>query len=353
MKRACVWFLLTLRSSVRRWTVWMAAVFSIVILWMTAAVSLPDSSSWRVLLWSEDNGARAQSLVADLESGQSSYRFERAESRESLIRQVETGEAQCGFILNEGFSEKMTGGDRNGIITYVSSSFTTKGAGAKETVFASLYSSMAGDLLKEQSAAIYGSKDPALLEGLDQWYRYYLESDEVFRISYHSIAPRGGVTSAVTNAAARGRKPVLSMALILLFFQFFLSEAGKGGNGALPGPACGLPSGQRIMWEFCSNLGEVFLPAVLMAAAVLRLDGNAGSPWRIAACTALTAVLSDFWVIGFRRLVRTHISYLCWSFTILTAEMILCPVFWNPGAYFPFLSIAGCLFPPGLVLMAV
>lgn len=321
--------------------------------------------------------------MKSLESAESSYHFETAKSRDALIHEVETGEAQCGFIVNEGFSEQLEKGEQSKLLTYVNSSFTTKGAGAKETVFATLYRTLAGNLLKEQSSTIYDSNDPALLKGLDQWYHHYLDSDEVFRISYHSIAPRGGVTSAVTDAAAKSREPVLSMALILLFFQLFLAEAGKGSDGAAHGPACGLPGGERMGWEFCSNLGEVFLPAVFMAAAIFCLEnpnfslfdsqghflshpelgehllsisssnGLVSYSGKIIASAALTLILSDFWVIVFRRLVRSHMSYLCWSFTILTAEMILCPVFWNPGSYFPFLSLAGCVFPPGLVLMVL
>lgn len=437
MKRAGLWFILSLKQQARRWLFWATACMFLLILWMISAVSLPGGTNWEVLLWNEDGQGGAE-LVQQLEETESAYHFTEASGREQLLHDVEVGKAECGFIIEKGFSDQAEAGfpgvltersrgksdggaadkslqgtdeiaagqehqrgglDSNGLITYVNSSFTTKGSGAKETVFAVIYRKLAGELMVEESPVIFGASgrdlseydgneqgnedadvagegeaagvageneaadgagdsgaaegsgsNDALKRSLLEKYNRYLNSDEVFRVDYRPIASAGDLATAVVDASAAGRQPVRALAMILIFLDLLLAGGAhrqREGNG----PEAAMAGADKVLWEFTSNLAAVSVPFLVSFAAVRILETNRIPLWREILCFLLMVVLADFWVIGFGRLFRTRLSYTCWVFTILLCEMILCPIFWNPGSYLPVLPVIGCIFPPGIALL--
>lgn len=150
------------------------------ILLLTAIyMSLPSSrrsTDINVSIYSEESKTNTDLLINILQDKNTLYNFHLTSNIDSMIRDVKTGDVECGYYIPADFFKNYTAGYHNTSITQYVTPSTTLGAAINETLFSSIYTICAKDLL------ISSVDMPEYNNDLTNRLNFYIESDNIFRI---------------------------------------------------------------------------------------------------------------------------------------------------------------------------
>lgn len=165
-----------------------------------------------VAVYSEESSDDTDTILEYIDKINSIYSFYTVESRDVLIKDVKSGNAECGYYIPKGFLADYISGNAGGtqIIQYTTPS-TSLGATINETLFSSIFAVSAGDIL-------------TLSVGIDEYdaelndrLSGYMDSDDIFRIS-NSVDGELDYAALVYKITI----PVYELCLIFLLFAGFL-----------------------------------------------------------------------------------------------------------------------------------
>lgn len=88
-------------------------------------------------------------LLDKLQSQKGVFRFQGYSNQEEMIREIENGTLECGYLLPEGFYENILAGKTTRQITLYSSPVSSAHKISYEVVFADLFEILSGDILQE------------------------------------------------------------------------------------------------------------------------------------------------------------------------------------------------------------
>lgn len=171
-----------------------------------------QSTDIKVAVFSEDPSDYTDLTIAEIVRSNSIYTFYLAKDEETLLRDVKSGFAECGFVIPNGFFTDYIKGhvDANPIQLYKTPSSSLSTAIA-ETWFANMYQIVAEDILLETVNL------PEFNTDFIERYHYYTESDETFQMK--------NVTEDVFSFETmvyRITLPVYEITLLLLLFSGLL-----------------------------------------------------------------------------------------------------------------------------------
>ena len=166
---------------------WVLLGTIVLLIFVFKDITFPNVDNTRVGVVIYDS-YRANAVTDGLKEKSGVYEVTLYEDPESLKRDVQSGELECGFIFDEDFDTRADKGRLNGTIEYVYSPYTTKGLVAKEALFASFLQNYSNDILKKDYPKMFGNQDESLkeeiMELLSDRNAYYINSNDIFEVDF-------------------------------------------------------------------------------------------------------------------------------------------------------------------------
>ncbi|MBQ9608121.1 MAG: hypothetical protein IJV15_01590 [Lachnospiraceae bacterium] len=171
-----------------------------------------QSTDIRVGVYCEDTSDYATEFSDKLLADNSLYKFYFTDSKQSLLSDIQSGKAECGYIIPDNFFAKYIkdSNTENKIILYTLPS-TTLGAAITETFFNNVLYVCSNDILIN-STDLYDYRDTVTEKMSD-----YLSGDEIFRMS--------DLTNGEYNYETMTYKvniPIYEISILLILFSGLL-----------------------------------------------------------------------------------------------------------------------------------
>lgn len=344
MEQLLTWYRIFLKRYMHRWTYYFQLLLFIVILITINHIRLPQKKDLTVYIYN-DGTEIGNKIIRDLKSADSIFSFVSADNKDMLEKAVKSGSADCGFEIGSEADESMAVGKCKGIVTYVSSVFTSKGSIAKETFFAAFFKEYSEQILQNEQNAIFGVDDEDIRESLIQRNRQYLAGDDVFRVDYHTEGKR-----AVSVANEDQMQPLRGTAAILIFMLLLFVKGEEIAAGSRE-PAMYFSGITRMKFRLGRYMAAVTLPFI--AVFILLMHGR---DLRYAfpefVCLAVFVLLCMIWCESFAALTGKKI-YSAGFLSVLLVTIVMCPVFFDAGEFVPALRYVSYLLPPALYMHVV
>lgn len=226
-----------------------------ILLVLTAIYSLlpakSQSTEIRVAVYLEDQSSYAGQFRQELDASTSLYQFYYVQDSDAVIRDVQSGDAECGYVIPEHFFDGyITGTGDPKLLQYETNAGTLSPA-ICETVFLSIFKAASPQILVDTVG------DASLSDELKSRMQEYMGSDTIFRMS--------SVTSGAYDYKEntyRIQLPVYECTCVLMLFaslfglMLFLQDNERGIYLAL--------SGRRRSGILYSTLCAAILPIYLV-----------------------------------------------------------------------------------------
>jgi hypothetical protein len=258
---------------------------------------------------------------------------------------VESGQYDCGFVFADDFDERCKAQDLSGAVTYCCSGTTTKGAVAKESLYAALLEVESRSVLSEAEYKLYGDNDEERLNQIMERFAEYVDSDEVFAIAMHEVE------SETERGSDEGDEtflyPVQGCVGILVFLIIFLYGMKKFESGyAYP---VALTKRESCMFSLCGHLSSGTLAAAFGLILVAFSGQSRGFGTELVRMILLV-ISSALWGLVASRIFRSYVSFLAQILIIVLANVLLCPVFFDIVTNVRAFGFIRLLFPLGMYI---
>jgi hypothetical protein len=348
MEKILTWYRLLLKAQWKRLDTWLVFLGIAGLALLLGTVSLPDNSNARVLVYCSDK-ALASEVMDALWNRESVFTFEEAESLEDAQQQVVSGRAECAFEVQPDFKERLRELDREGLVTYYASSFSTKGEIAKETFYAALLPVISEIFLEVAAPELYEESDELLLAEWKERQKEYLEGVQIFTIEENAVSGDVAYAESEVGLTESNTQPVRGTLTFLLFLliYFCIGETwGEKRKGFF------LTLGARESLEFSAvkSIAAVTLPGMFVLLWLWRSDASRGFLRELLGLFLLTAY-SILWCMLVLRLLKTRERYLAGTVAIMLLHIVICPLYVDMALYFPVIKYLRFCLPLGVYLL--
>ena len=237
-----------------------------------------QSTEIRVAVYLEDTSAYTTQFKEELDASASLYQFYYVDASTDVIRDVQAGDAECGFVLPDGFFSGYIAGSGEPKVSLYETSASTLSSAICETFFHYIFKVASPQILVDTI------DDAALSEDLKSRMQTYMDSDTIFRMS----SVTDGAYDYKENTY-RIQLPIFECTCLLILFaslfslMLFLQDQERGIYIAL--------SGKRRYGILCTGDGEVIFKKY---SPMGELSGvTAQYVDVLSKCFALTAFVSD------------------------------------------------------------
>lgn len=342
MEKYITWYRLLLKSWIKRKSSWLQLVGMVLVVLLIAGIHIPDTNNTVIGLCNKD-GDFVEDVIEKLQHGESVFQFAAYEDENKMQEAVIRGELESGFVFKKGCAKELEQGKRKNLITLITTPLTTKGAVAKETVFAAFLERYSEEILLAQEEQVFGRKSEEISKALLEKNQEYLNSDELFRIDFEEVA-----TKAKESEKRSETFPVRGM-IVLLIFVMILIEHGKKFEQRDCAVEKALAGSEKVYFEILRYLSVATIPAL---AGIVLLIGTGNGIFLIKEVLRmmLFLVVLSVWMVLIGRLFRNGTTYASWIMTLVIGNLLLCPVFVNAAEYVPALGYLNCIFPVGIYL---
>lgn len=279
--------------------------------------------------WEDEKG---KELFQILEKEEGIFRFLGYTDQEEMIRHVENGTLECGYLLPQGFYEEvLKQGARNQVTLYYSPASSAYKI-SYEVVFADLFR-----MLSEEILTNYFEESGFETARLLSLNRQYAEDGSTFRFEYEAVESRGGGETESLDIF-RGCVGVLI---------FFMSLLGLGNAMEQEKTFRNVPGsfGRRLK---SGSIHVAVLGSILIGESCLLIQ-NMGSGWRgaakdTAALLVYFAVL-ELYVRFLNLFLKKSRELYSLIPVLILGSCIFCPVFIRMGNYIEGVNWIARLFP--------
>ena len=327
VKRWICRFRILLIRQLRSPSFWVVAALMLLLQFYISSVSLPTAMNRAVGLY-QGSGVLAGKVVEDLLETKSSYKWTLYDSTEALADAVRTGEVDCGFALDEKLdaaAEKAASSletpDLKGCVDYYYTTSSTKGASAKESVFAGVLGAVSPVILDSAvaSGAIFQDAGPDVREQVQKNLETVLSGDALLTVHFEVYGGSEDENMDRETAAASPAMNAGGLAGILLFLSALLFAAARFRSDSARVSAY-FRRGRALYRSL-----EIFAP-LLVTGLIIAVLLLAGHKTGIAQVLLLVPVLflSSVWCAGFVRFFRHEGVYLFFSTGLTVVSAVLC-----------------------------
>jgi len=208
IKRDLVWLFILTKRQIFKASNYIISLILILLIFLSNKIFLPSSSNMKVLICMESESIYGERLLDSLKENESVFSYEECVSSDILKHNVMSGDYECGFVIRDGFDEKIENGDIDDSILYLSSIYTTKGEAIKESIFSEFFKIYGEVMLKNKQEYIFGDFDKERFDFIVEDYNRLLESGDVFDVVYEVVDV--GEDSVVTKMNNESTKAGLS-----------------------------------------------------------------------------------------------------------------------------------------------
>lgn len=209
-----------------------------------------QSTEIRVAIYLEDSSDYTTHFKEELETSASLYQFYYVDTSTDVIRDVQAGNAECGFVLPDGFFSGYITGSGDPKVSLYETSASTLSPAISETIFHYIFKVASPQILVDAIG------DTTLSDELKNRMQAYMESDTIFRMS----SVTDGAYDYKENTY-RIQLPIYECTCLLVLFaslfslMLFLQDQERGIYIAL--------SGRRRYGILCTGLLAGILPLYL------------------------------------------------------------------------------------------
>lgn len=339
------WFWLCVKRQIKKLTFWMQLMILPLAAFVYNGAAGREEGLLKVALAVEtDETGLSEQAARLLISREGPLKFYRCDSREQLLRDVESRRAECGFVFREGFGEGIEDGDLKKTVELVQSPSTVAGELAAESVSGAVMSLVGPDGLKKLASQDFFRQSGTDAEGarvrMMELYDRFLTDGSTFSFLYETADgtetdPRRWERQVFP---ARGLGAVYIWAAALFAAAAVYGDEKKGVYGSMPGS-----------WKYAAVYLSTLTPALPAAGSCLLATALSGA-WTSAGrelsavilysmAAALTAVL--LWLIARREKLLCAVIP-----ALLFGSLVLCPTVIDLGQWIPAVAFLQRLFPP-------
>lgn len=279
---------------------------------------------------------RLQGREDGLKSGEGVFRFLGYDEQESMLRDVKNGTLECGYVLPEGFFEKLSEGKlHNRIILYYSDS-----SGAHklsyEVVFSHLFTMLSEEILSDWlgESGIEYTAENAAAEWLLEQKELYESGEDTFSFEFEHV----GNSRKQEKAGPDGMRGIIGVSI------FFLGLLGLAGSYELSAGAGAFARHEARRMER-TGVHIAVTGSVLAGGCFLLLAGVGTQPGKEVLGLGFYFVLLEvyFWIL--KGILRTREAVYGAIPVLLLGSILLCPVFFRIETFVPVVGYLGKAFP--------
>lgn len=340
MQKVIIWYGLLLKRNTKQITAWLMTAALILLMLVVQGIHMPSVKTMMIGLFCEQDGNIEKILCEDLENSHSQFTFVTYQDKEQMYQDVQSGKMECGFLIQGNFTKRVLQNNWRKCVTFIANPFTTKGEVAKETFFAAFFKEYSGQLLAQSEKEIFTQQDQKRLAKMKQASDDFLQSD----FFYTDIVPVD--TKVRKEQNNHGTYPVQGIfAVFLLGMMYFANAKRYEPKGAWVQHA--FTNRERFVFACVQELAAVTLPAV--AGFVLLLTTpQARSLWQELLLFAIFLAYAIIWTALYAKIPGSTEGFLAYGIVMMVIAAIMCPVFWDAGAYIPVMRYLKYLIPVGV-----
>lgn len=302
-----------------------------------------EYSGIKVGVLAEDEDGRL--LLKDLEEEDGIFRFLAFDEREEMIREIENGALECGFVLPEGFYENIAKGKLMRQIELFYSPSSTAHKISYEVVFSYLFRNLSDYVLPRyidesvERGVFTGEEAGLARENLLAIKEKYDGGGNTFSFSYEQVGG-GGEEAEASLSAVRGWIAVL---------VFFLSLLGLADCLKADELARGLNRRNRARVRECSLDISIFA-SVLFGGLLLVLWGRGESVFMELKALGVYFIALQLYIRCLKLLIKRPETVYGLMPVLVLGSLLLCPVFIRIETYLPAAALLKKLFPASYYL---
>ncbi len=340
MQKVIIWYGLLLKRNIKQITAWLMTAALILLMLVVQGIHMPSVKTMMIGLFCEQDGNIEKILCEDLENSHSQFTFVTYQDKEQMYQDVQSGKMECGFLIQGNFTKRVLQNNWRKCVTFIANPFTTKGEVAKETFFAAFFREYSGQLLAQSEKEIFTTQDQKHLEKMQKSSDDFLQSD----FFYTDIV---SVDTKVKKAQDdHGTYPVQGIfAVFLLGIMYFSNAKRYEPKGAWVQHA--FINRERFMFACVQELAAVTIPAVAGFVLLLFVPQSRGLGQELLSFVIFLAY-AIIWTALYAKIPSGAEGFLAYGIVMMVLAVIMCPVFWDVGAYIPVMRYLKYLIPAGV-----
>ena len=340
MQKVIIWYGLLLKRNIKQITAWLMTAALILLMLVVQGIHMPSVKTMMIGLFCEQDGNIEKILCEDLENSHSQFTFVTYQDKEQMYQDVQSGKMECGFLIQGNFTKRVLQNNWRKCVTFIANPFTTKGEVAKETFFAAFFREYSGQLLAQSEKEIFTTQDQKRLEKMQKSSDDFLQSD----FFYTDIVPVDTKVKKVQDN--HGTYPVQGIfAVFLLGIMYFANAKRYEPKGIWVQHA--FPNRERFLFACVQELAVVTIPAVAGFVLLLFVPQSRGQGQELLSFVIFLAY-AIIWTALYAKIPSGAEGFLAYGIVMMVLAVIMCPVFWDVGAYIPVMRYLKYLIPAGV-----
>ncbi len=286
-------------------------------------------------VFAEDEKGRE--LLDKLEGVEGIFRFQACQDKEEMIRQIENGTLECGYVLPEGFYENILRGRKVRQITLYCSPASSAHKISYEVFFSELFEILSEDILKgylEENHFLEGKELQEARERLLALNRQYKGDGSTFHFVYETTEEKEASRPENLNTL-RGVIGVIIFFMCLLGLGSCLDQ--RTLYRLLPGKT------GKIFWS--GSIHVAVLGSVLIGGVCILLSGTGGGVFNEIKGLFIYTLVLEIYLRGLQLFIKKSKVLYGLLPIMLLGCCLFCPVFIKLDRYLPGADWVSYLFP--------
>lgn len=286
-------------------------------------------------VYAEDEKGRE--LLEKLKREEGIFCFQAFQREEDMVRQIENGTLECGYVFPEGFYENLLKGRRvRQVILYCSPASSAHKI-SYEVVFAELFEILSEDILKtylEENYFLEGEELQEAKERVLAFNRQYAGDGSTFHFVYETINEK-------EEARPESLNTLRGMIGVIIYFMCLLGLA----NCLDQRPLCRLLPGKSGRIFYSGSIHVTIIGSILTGGICIFLSGAGGDVFNEIKGFFIYALVLEIYLRGMGFLMKKSKVLYGMLPVMLLGCCLFCPVFIKIGRYLPWAEWISFLFP--------
>lgn len=298
----------------------------------------PEYGGIRIGVFAEDESGNR--LLFELQEEEGIFHFFAFDDKEEMIRQIENGSLECGFLLPEGFYENLENGKMMRQIELFYSPASSAHKISYEILFSHLFELLSDRVLTdyldyaEESSMLTRQEAEESVENILKLKDHYAQNGSTFSFVYEQVGEeqRGEVQTLNTVKGC--------IAVIV----FLMSLLGLAGCCETDGISWGLAKRDRIRIKEIGLNISVF-GSVLLGGILLLLSGTGEGLKKEAINLLIYFIVLEIYIRIMKLIFRKAEAVYGLIPILVIGSLLFCPVFIQIKAYIPMAGLVEKFFP--------
>ena len=313
MEKCLTWYVLSLKQNMKKPAMWVLLASMLLLLGIFLVARFPDGTNRQVAIC-YNNSNYSSMVKKNLDQKTGSFVILECEDEETVIKLIESGEAECGFVFSKQFDKMVENGEWKNMIRCYTSSFAVKSEVAKEQLYAAIFPLYGQWLLTETQDEIYAIPDEERLKML-------LEKNEEY-VSGGLILDFEEITVGDATQAENSNRYLIQALVELFVLLTMLLSAGGYGQKETAQISSALFVSDKPKFVFM-NLFASASPIALAGLCVVLLSPDSRGLWMELFYTLSFLCVGAVGVMCFSKLFKNRLTYLAWITTVVICFMLL------------------------------